>query len=226
MTLSNNREPEKMKQYLLGKLSPENLIALEEKLLRDVDFYEQVLIAEDDLVDDYLADHLSGPECERFESYFSISPERRQKVRFGKALRRYILAEGVQVSAPERSQELSAADKRSRSKPGFVLWPFKLSPVFGLALIITVCLALFAVSRMVFRGPSFRATVQKPLLKSTITSYRSRPSCTPTANRQCRPLNLATVPDLRPAPRSRPSSSRTRRAASIRRPRASATSNR
>ncbi len=168
MTLSNNREPEKMKQYLLGKLSPENLIALEEKLLRDVDFYEQVLIAEDDLVDDYLADHLSGPERERFESYFSISPERRQKVRFGKALRRYILAEGVKVSAPERSQELSAADKRSWSKPGFVLWPFKLSPVFGLALIITVCLALFAVSRMVFRGPSFRASVQKPLLKSTI----------------------------------------------------------
>ncbi len=113
MTLSNNREPEKMKQYLLGKLSPENLIALEEKLLRDVDFYEQVLIAEDDLVDDYLADHLSGPERERFESYFSISPERRQKVRFGKALRRYILAEGVKVSAPKRSQELSAADKRS-----------------------------------------------------------------------------------------------------------------
>jgi len=44
MTLSNNREPEKMKQYLLGKLPPESLTPLEEKLLSDGDFYEQLLI--------------------------------------------------------------------------------------------------------------------------------------------------------------------------------------
>ncbi len=173
MSLSNNREPEKMKQYLLGKLPPEGLPILEERLLSDGDFYEQLLIAEDDLVDDYLADRLSGPERERFESYFMLSHERRQKVRFGKALRRYILAEGAKASPPELSQGSSAAEKRSRSKRGFVLWPFKLSPVLALSSIITVCLALFAVSWVVFRGPSFRATVEKQLQRSTIIALAS-----------------------------------------------------
>jgi hypothetical protein len=173
MSLSNNREPEKMKQYLLGKLPPESLAPLEERLLSDGDFYEQLLISEDDLVDDYLADRLSGPERERFEAHFMISPERRQKVRFGKALRRYILAEGVRTSATELSQGSSAADKRLRSKRGFVFWPFKLSPVLALSFMITVCLVLFAVSWKVFRGPSFRATVEKQSQKPTIIALVS-----------------------------------------------------
>lgn len=173
MSLSNNREQEKMKQYLLGKLPPESLTPLEERLLSDSDFYEQLLISEDDLVDDYLADRLSGPDRERFEAHFMISPERRQKVRFGKALRRYILAEGVRTSAPELSQGSSAADKRLRSKRGFVFWPFKLSPVLSLSFMITVCLVLFAVSWKVFRGPSFRATVEKQSQKPMIVALVS-----------------------------------------------------
>jgi hypothetical protein len=172
-SLSNNSEPEKMKQYLLGALPPESLTTFEERLLRDGDFYEQLLIAEDNLVDDYLADRLSEPDREGFESYFTIAPERQQKVRFGKALRRYILAEGAKVSQPELSQGASAADKSSRSKPGFVLWPFKLRPVLGLSFIITACLVLFAVSWMVFRRPSFPATVTKLGQKSTVIALVS-----------------------------------------------------
>ncbi len=172
MSLSNNKESEVMKQYLLGMLPQESLTALEERLLRDSDFYEQLLITEDDLVDDYLADRLPGPERERFESYFMITPERLQKVRFGKALRLYVnLAEGVKASqenrAPELSKGLSAANKRWWSRPGVVLWPPKLSPVLAWSLIIIVCLGLIAVSWTVFRGPSFRAAVKKPGQKST-----------------------------------------------------------
>ena len=182
MTLSNNRESEKMKQYLLGKLPPESLTPLEERLLSNGDFYEQLLMTEDDLVDDYLADRLSGPERERFEAHFMISPERRQKVRFGNALRRYILAESVRTSAPELSQGSSAAGKRSRSKPGFVFWPFKLRPVLALSFIVTVCLVLFAVSWKVFRGPSFSATVEKQSQKPAIialVSGSTRSACSP-----------------------------------------------
>ena len=183
MTLSNNREPEKMKQYLLGKLPPESLTPLEEKLLSDGDFYEQLLITEDDLVDDYLADRLSEPERERFEAHFMISPERRLKVRFGKALRRYILAEGVRATPPELSQDSSAADKRSRSKPGFVFWPFKLGPVLALSFIVTVCLVLFAVSWKVFKGPTFRATVeqqsQKPMIIALVSGSTRSEGVTP-----------------------------------------------
>ncbi len=102
-----------------------------------------------------------------------ISPERRLKVRFGKALRRYILAEGVRATPPEMSQDSSAADKRSRSKPGFVFWPFKLRPVLALSFIVTVCLVLFAVSWKVFKGPTFRATVEKQSQKPTIIALVS-----------------------------------------------------
>jgi hypothetical protein len=107
-----------------------------------------------------------------------ITPERRQKVRFGKALRRYInLSEGVEASqentAPALSHGSSAARMRSWSKPGFVPWPPKLSIILAFSLIITVCIGLFAVSWMVFRGPSLRATVKKQWQKSTIIALVS-----------------------------------------------------
>jgi len=73
-------------QYLLGQAGPEESSSFEERLITEEDFYDELTIAEDELIDQYLDDDLTGLEREQFESHFLSSPERRQKVRFGSAL--------------------------------------------------------------------------------------------------------------------------------------------
>lgn len=81
-----------IKQYLLGELDSESRERLEEKLMTDDVRFEELLIAEDELIDEYLTDSLTLSECEHFLQYFLSTPERQQKLRFAKALRRYTAA--------------------------------------------------------------------------------------------------------------------------------------
>ena len=79
-------------QYLLGRARPEDVPSLEERLVTDGEFYEEVLIAEDELIDQYLSGELSESERERFEHHFLLTPERERKVRFGQAFNQYVRA--------------------------------------------------------------------------------------------------------------------------------------
>jgi len=73
-------------QYLLGQTGPEESSSFEERLVTEKDFYDELTIAEDELIDQYLDGDLTGVEREQFERHFLSSAERRQKVRFGSAL--------------------------------------------------------------------------------------------------------------------------------------------
>lgn len=79
-------------QYLLGLAGPEDVASLEERLVTDREFYEEVLIAEDELIDQYLSGDLSELERNGFERHFLLTPERQRKVRFGQAFNRYVSA--------------------------------------------------------------------------------------------------------------------------------------
>ena len=63
---------------------------MEERLVTDGEFYNELLIAEDELIDQYCNDELSASERERFETHFLLTSERRQKVRFGRAFNKYV----------------------------------------------------------------------------------------------------------------------------------------
>ena len=76
-----------IRQYLLGALDEERQGRLEERLLADEVFLEKVSQAENEVVYDYLSGALSERENERFENHFLVTPERRQKLKFFKALR-------------------------------------------------------------------------------------------------------------------------------------------
>jgi len=73
-------------QYLLGQAGPAESSSFEERLITEKEFYDQLTMAEDELIDQYLDGDLTSHEREQFESHFLSSPERRQKVRFGNAL--------------------------------------------------------------------------------------------------------------------------------------------
>ena len=83
-------ENETIQGYLLGSLDESRKTQLEQRLLNDAQLFEEVLIAEDELVDHYVASRLSEDERVRFESHFMVTPDRVRKIQFGRALHRYL----------------------------------------------------------------------------------------------------------------------------------------
>jgi hypothetical protein len=84
-------ENAKIRKYLLGNIQVEDeRQKIEERLMLDDDYFEEVLMEEEELIQDYVDDHLTADERQKFEKHFYISEERRQKINFARALRRYI----------------------------------------------------------------------------------------------------------------------------------------
>lgn len=92
----------RIRPYLLGLVSNEEQTKIEEHLLTNNDFYEEVLIEEDELIDDYLAGQLSSSDRQVFESHFLATIERQKKVRFGKAFKRYATHNPAPAPSPLR----------------------------------------------------------------------------------------------------------------------------
>jgi hypothetical protein len=103
-----------IREYLLRALDEEARQKIEERILLDREFLEQVMVAEDELIDEYLAGNL--PEEERFESYFLSAPRQRQKVSIARALRQY-----AAESEPEAASEASGQGRQPSSWLGRVL---------------------------------------------------------------------------------------------------------
>jgi hypothetical protein len=89
-----------IRRYLLGLLEQQEQRQLEERLLSDNDYFEELLITEDELIDDYLEGALPEREREKFEHYFLVPPERQRKVSFAKSLKKYVTVAGVKESPP------------------------------------------------------------------------------------------------------------------------------
>ncbi len=84
-----NDDQSAIRRYLLGQLSDAEQQEVEHRLLTDDEFFEELEIVEDELIDDYLESRLSADERLRFESYFLASPERQEQLASAKALKRY-----------------------------------------------------------------------------------------------------------------------------------------
>lgn len=106
------REQQTIRQYLLGLAPQEDSSRLEEQLLTNGALYGELLISEDELIDEYLSGELSQLDRRSFETHFLTAPERRQKLRFAQALRKYLTVAG----APD-SHDVVAAEK-SFEEPG------------------------------------------------------------------------------------------------------------
>lgn len=88
-----NDDHNRIRLFLLGKLADGEKEQIEQKLLTNDDFFEEILIVEEELADEYVAGDLSREERADFESHFLATPERQQNLRFAQALSRYVTAE-------------------------------------------------------------------------------------------------------------------------------------
>jgi len=88
-------------QYLLGKLSDEEQVRVEDRAFADPQYLAAVEAREADLIDAYVRGELSEADRRAFEGRFLTSPKRRSKVEFAHALAR-VTDEAPRV-APEAS---------------------------------------------------------------------------------------------------------------------------
>lgn len=73
-------------RYLLGELSQDEQVRVEDRLFTDDEYFEQLEAIREELADDYARGDLSARERERFERQFLTSTQGRQDVQFAKAL--------------------------------------------------------------------------------------------------------------------------------------------
>lgn len=136
----NTEEKGSIRQYLLGRLPQDDLLPIEEKLFNDGEFYEQLLIAEDELIDEYLFGDLAESERSNFETHFLLTQERQQKARLGRTLKTYLKA----VEGPENAPDIVSPSPREPGKKKLSLFsiPWLRNPVLSASLAAVVLLAL------------------------------------------------------------------------------------
>ena len=161
-----------IRQYLLGQLRLEEVEQLEERLFTDPDFYEQLTLVEDELIDAYARGSLPQQERGKFEELFLSNPERRRKLRFARNFKKYIESETATSHASD-----------TRTRRAHTRWA-SLIDIFNprnfavsLSLAALMVVILLGVSWTVFK---FRRDENKPLQAQTQLSPQPNQSVQPT----------------------------------------------
>lgn len=82
-------EERKIRQYLLGEMPEAEMSTFEERLMTNDDLFEMLLVIEDDLIDARADEELSAEERRRFDTYFLVTSERRERLELARALHDY-----------------------------------------------------------------------------------------------------------------------------------------
>jgi hypothetical protein len=144
-------------RFLLDEMEEPERATVEDRLLSDPEFYEQMLVAEGDLTDAYVRGDLSAGERARFEKSFLSSARRRERVEFARGLANSATQLHREEFAKPRSDLTPAL---STSRGGWLASLFGSRPVLnyalaGAALVVMGVTVWFAIERM-------RARVQTP----------------------------------------------------------------
>jgi len=102
-------EQNKLRQYLLGELSHEEQVFIEQRLFLESPYAQLAQTVEDDLVDDYLHNDLTAGERKGFESHFLNQAERRVDLKIAQALKRHLASEAF--AHPVTNQVVAAPGK-------------------------------------------------------------------------------------------------------------------
>src|SRR2546421_2580710 len=90
---------ERIRRYLLGNLPAAEQEEIEKDLLTNGDLFEELLVIEEELIDDYLSGELNTDDRTAFESHFLATPERHDQLRFGRAFKNF-LSQNRRLAAP------------------------------------------------------------------------------------------------------------------------------
>lgn len=163
-------EQEEIRLYLLGLLPQERQQRLEERLLTESALYEELLIVEDELIDQYLAGQLTERERDGFEGRFMDSPERRQQLRFATAFKRYVADNTAALSAAaEPSREANREAENIEPSGGLLSWLRTRNPVLAFSLTAAALLLVCGIAFVAMR--SLRPPAPRQVLTVMLTPH-------------------------------------------------------
>lgn len=119
--MNPNFDKQEMRSYLLGILDADRSEAVEESILCEQEVYDELLVIEEDLIDQYMAGSLSPLEKRRFETHFLITAERQKNLRLGRLLKRYANSHSARASAETVAGAVRPAQEPAPAK---VFLPF------------------------------------------------------------------------------------------------------
>jgi hypothetical protein len=183
---------ETIRQYLLGRLPEDKLTTLDERVVTDPAFHEELLIVEDELIDEYLAGELSADESRSFEDHFLLTSERREKLRFGRAFSHYFsrspapaLLEPVPKAQTEEKDDVPVPPPKWYER----FLPIK-NPILAYSLMAVALLVVAGVSWLAVRNRTPR--LSGPVYAITITAGTTR-GANDSGNRFSIPPGIGTV---------------------------------
>jgi tetratricopeptide (TPR) repeat protein len=88
----------KIRSYLLGEADEAERESIETMILTDDQLFEELMVVEDEIIDEYLNHKLSPEARSRFEDHFLNSPERLEQLRFGRIFDRYVSSQSADSS--------------------------------------------------------------------------------------------------------------------------------
>lgn len=146
-------EENKIRRYLLRDLPPESAQQVEEDLLGNDEYAEQLVMIEDELIDDYARGLLPELERDLFEQNFLITQVRRKKLMIAQAAVKYAEALGTaNVDQPALSNVLAELpntpsvtqpDKTlQNARPGREWWQTLFAPAWKIAVYVVLALGI------------------------------------------------------------------------------------
>ena len=111
-----------MREYLLGTLGADQRSALQERFLCDPQAYEELLVVENELIDQYVGGDLSRSEKHQFETHFLSTAERQKNLRVGQLLKERL-----------NSQSALANKRAPANNLPFFLAAFRKAPVLAIS---------------------------------------------------------------------------------------------
>lgn len=100
---------ESIRKYLLGELAEEEQTEVQILLLTDEEYFNELLLVEGELTDEFVFGTLSDHEQERIRDHFLSVPMRQDELRFTKALERYV-SESEAMGSPGITWENTLAE--------------------------------------------------------------------------------------------------------------------
>lgn len=85
-----NDDQNTIRRYLLGQLNDDEGQVIEQRLLTEDEFLEELEIAEAELIDEYLAGNLTETDRNQFEQQFLTTPDQQQNLQFARLVKRYV----------------------------------------------------------------------------------------------------------------------------------------
>ncbi len=146
---------ERLRRYLLGQLADNAREEIEKDLVASDEVFDELLIVEDEITDEYLSGKLSSEDRAGFEQHFLATPERHEKLRFGRAFNRYLSANRIDPPLPQ---------------PAWIQQIFSTPVRIGVAAIV-----LLAIGLGVWRIFFFQSEVDKGLLALNAAYREQRP---------------------------------------------------